>query len=657
MGFLKPLFLIGWSLAAIPIILHLLHRRRLKRVDFSSLFFLRDIKRERFSWLRLQELLLLLARTLLIFFLIFALARPYFQSSVFLGKRKASVAIIIDDSYSMDYRRNVSSFEHAQVEARSLIGQLAAGSEVCLILSSQVDKTAKPSRNLKAILTEIDSLRVSYKALELKGAIEEALAALETASLGVREVFVFTDLQRRALLPLLSLPLPKGVQFYIVDVGDKEAENTGVVGIKLENPLPSPQEPTKISAEIKNYSDKEITTRVRLMVNNEILERGEKLRPKEEKKVTFDKTLSGPGSYSGFVEIDRDSLTADDRSYFAFTIPEKIPVLLVYEKPEDIFYLRTALAPMSGSIFNLETSELTNLKRVELGRFKVVALINPIHLTMNDWQRIARYLDQGGGVFVDLGERVADESWLSLFGENQATYRPQGFLSLEEIDYRHPIFEVFQGNLDPTIPKFFRIVKIDPLNSKVLARFSDGSPFFIEANNQRLIIATTAFDLNSTDLPFKTMFLPLVHRTFVYLAQPFLESNYSVGDTLVLPVSQSGPVTVITPEQTSRVLPVMADNRRVIQFDKTEVPGIYRLAENIFSVNALVDEGNLSRVRESEIKRAGLQLLTSVRAHRVDLTQALLYLSLFLLIVEMLLIVAPRLPASFSKLSRFWRKT
>ena len=57
LGFLLPK--LAWlSLFALaPIVIHLLNRIRLRRVDFSSLRFLRDVKRERFNWLRLKELL------------------------------------------------------------------------------------------------------------------------------------------------------------------------------------------------------------------------------------------------------------------------------------------------------------------------------------------------------------------------------------------------------------------------------------------------------------------------------------------------------------------------------------------------------------------------------------------------------------------------
>ena len=43
MGFLNVAFLVGLVAAAVPIIIHLLNRRRVKRVKFSSLEFLDEV--------------------------------------------------------------------------------------------------------------------------------------------------------------------------------------------------------------------------------------------------------------------------------------------------------------------------------------------------------------------------------------------------------------------------------------------------------------------------------------------------------------------------------------------------------------------------------------------------------------------------------------
>ncbi|MEO0005537.1 MAG: BatA domain-containing protein, partial [candidate division WOR-3 bacterium] len=77
MRFFSPQFFWLLPLAAIPFIIHLLSRLRLRRKDFPSLLLLQTVRRERFSWLRLKEIILLVLRTLTLLLLLFALTRPY----------------------------------------------------------------------------------------------------------------------------------------------------------------------------------------------------------------------------------------------------------------------------------------------------------------------------------------------------------------------------------------------------------------------------------------------------------------------------------------------------------------------------------------------------------------------------------------------------
>jgi hypothetical protein len=83
MVFLNPWFLLGLFAAAIPVLIHLLHVRKLRTVEFSSLRFLKELQKSRLRTLRIRQLLLLLLRTLLIISLVLAFARPAVRGPFF----------------------------------------------------------------------------------------------------------------------------------------------------------------------------------------------------------------------------------------------------------------------------------------------------------------------------------------------------------------------------------------------------------------------------------------------------------------------------------------------------------------------------------------------------------------------------------------------
>ena len=74
-----------WLSLAVPVIIHLVHRRKAKRVLFSTLRFLRMVDRRVARRQKLKELLLLAVRLLLLAALIGALYRPMVRSSTFKG--------------------------------------------------------------------------------------------------------------------------------------------------------------------------------------------------------------------------------------------------------------------------------------------------------------------------------------------------------------------------------------------------------------------------------------------------------------------------------------------------------------------------------------------------------------------------------------------
>src|SRR6056297_3586351 len=102
MQFLVPVFLTALAALAIPIIIHLFHFRRFKKVYFTNVRFLREVKEETSSRSRLRNILVLLARLLALAALVLAFAQPYLKQSGNVQKGSKAVSIFIDNSFSMD---------------------------------------------------------------------------------------------------------------------------------------------------------------------------------------------------------------------------------------------------------------------------------------------------------------------------------------------------------------------------------------------------------------------------------------------------------------------------------------------------------------------------------------------------------------------------
>src|SRR6187551_1622500 len=104
MLFTYPAFLFALSALSIPVIIHLFNFRRFKKIYFTNVRFLQEIKQDTRSRSRLKHLLILIARLLALAFLVFAFAQPFIpvskSSNIATGTKH--VSIYVDNSYSMD---------------------------------------------------------------------------------------------------------------------------------------------------------------------------------------------------------------------------------------------------------------------------------------------------------------------------------------------------------------------------------------------------------------------------------------------------------------------------------------------------------------------------------------------------------------------------
>src|ERR1043165_4033025 len=79
MSFLAPFFLLGALAVALPILFHLIRRTSRERMPFSSLMFLSPTPPRVTRRSRLENILLLLLRCLVLCLLALGFARPFFQ--------------------------------------------------------------------------------------------------------------------------------------------------------------------------------------------------------------------------------------------------------------------------------------------------------------------------------------------------------------------------------------------------------------------------------------------------------------------------------------------------------------------------------------------------------------------------------------------------
>ncbi len=135
-GFASPWLLAGLALGAMPVIIHLLHKRRYRETDWAAMRFLLEAARKHSRRIRLEQLILLAVRILILVLLVLALARPYVETlgTFFQGDVPTHRIIVVDASFSMGYQQaEFSRFDRAKGIARQIVSGARQGDALNLV--------------------------------------------------------------------------------------------------------------------------------------------------------------------------------------------------------------------------------------------------------------------------------------------------------------------------------------------------------------------------------------------------------------------------------------------------------------------------------------------------------------------------------------------
>src|ERR1043166_3069537 len=116
MSFLAPLFLLGAIAVALPVIFHLIRRTSKERMPFSSLMFLQPTPPRVTRRNRLENILLLILRCLVLCLLALGFGRPFFDKPMVPDPQTGAgrkIILLVDTSASMR-RQNLWSLALAK---------------------------------------------------------------------------------------------------------------------------------------------------------------------------------------------------------------------------------------------------------------------------------------------------------------------------------------------------------------------------------------------------------------------------------------------------------------------------------------------------------------------------------------------------------------
>jgi hypothetical protein len=425
MTFIHAYLLAGLALAGVPILLHLIMRQKPRRLPFPAFRFLRQRHRINQRKLRLQHLLLLILRCLIIAALCLALARPrVFSSRLNLGTERAVTAVLIfDTSPSMEYAiAGQTRLDEARQRARELLEELKGESRVA-ILDSADDSTDTLLPPAEA-LARLDALRIRPANPTLNHALSRAARLLQEAGEGEnappRFLYVFSDRTRACWDPVLRTPpLPEGVAAAFVDVGVDNPRDLAIDKVEVDPPVVAPGRPYQVRVTIRGTGPEQENELTCQLDNDPNAERVVDRRPihigqgPTNEVIVFDRIAPTPPDgladvpYQVTVKLaTRDNLPFNNTRCTTFVVRRPRKILAIADKsprsPDDWRRLWADLVEPKGNFLCdvKGSAQADKLTPRQLGAYKVICLFQVVNPPESLWNKLAGYVRDGGGLTI-----------------------------------------------------------------------------------------------------------------------------------------------------------------------------------------------------------------------------------------------------------------
>lgn len=543
--------LAGLAGLVIPILIHLLLRRKKQRLRFSTLRFFQQHDEHSSQRRKLRNLLLLAVRLLILTLLVLAFARPYLPGGNVAGnqQRQRLAVFVLDRSASMMASENTSSrWQLAKESVRKILAELTPDDRAAIISCSAHSEVLSAAAPPDVIARRLKDFRPTFGTGRLGDGLQLAQKLVAQASPElVPTLYIVSDLQSSACRTLSSSPVPQDLEIRTLKIADILTPNLAVAEVQLDS-----RDGERPHLIIANYSDEEKkSVTVKLVLDGkEVQSRPVALGTGSVTRVELTVPALAPGWHNGSVRLEAgDALAVDDVRYDAFFVPQPVRVLVAETRrgkrlfEEESYFVTSALNPTQGttnarpSRFQVEKVFPEELvKKLSASRqpaFDLVVLPGLKDIPAGLVQQLSRFTESGGGLLLFLGDDISASRYNSELHaflpaqlghvERNAAQAADDRWFLEDYDLDSPMFAVFRrpnsGNL--ALPEFTgRFTLATNQTGAAVARFTDEVPLMLSkpVGRGRVVLVNTSADTGWTDWPKHKTFVPWLHSVCYHLA-------------------------------------------------------------------------------------------------------------------------------------------
>ncbi len=664
MTFLSPFLIWGTLLGSIPLIIHLLNRRRFRRVEWAPMHYLKlTIQRNR-KRIQLEQLLLLLLRIALPVLLFFFLARPIVNPTGlerWLGSGgRSSQVVLIDDSISMGYMSGeASAFQRALQASAGLVASIQPQDHCTLVTTSAPrtplihDVEGSRKGELAAALSSVP-LTATHAAWP--AVLEGVDEVLRSCTYPTKQLTIITDLRKsgwdQGVQAVSQRWSEQSVRVRLVDVGSDETANISLEGLFATDRTILAGAPSAWEALIRNDSPRTLTnSKAILRVDDKPTEVVlPEIASHQTVRVPLAVPFPGSGPHELSLKLPEDELPDDNTRWVVVPVKDSLLIRLVDGEPSsepfgsEVDYLAAPLSIGIGAAeaWRVEVVPDQDFLSPRLDPADVLVLANVAAPTLEQGERLGRLVKAGLGLLIFTGGKLD----VGLY--NDLLYRPGDHIlpfplkSLVDENIRGLFVEALRPSpleklweLKPSALERVSVRQIMTVDEKedkdqvrVLARWNNParSPAIAERalGEGRVLLWTTTADRAGNDWPIEPSFVLAVREAVRGSARPTrFDNTVTGGERMRRVVASSQPVAnarvTLPGGGEPRSLPIVplaeepGDRGPAVEINipDTRRPGVYRLSwddgslgtqQDLYAANPDPRESELERIAAAELK-------------------------------------------------------
>lgn len=546
MNFANPAALWGLFALVVPIAVHLFSFRTSKRVLFSNLSLLTEIKQESSKRRLLKERLLLLSRLLAITALVLAFAQPQWDkqaNSIPPGSRFH--AVFVDNSPSMLLEGTEGLLLEQAREAARAIALAASPNERFHLLTHDFSPLSQRWLTRDAFVAALEEVRPAFVSRLPAEILARQLDAIHgEADKKAVQFYWISDFQKSAM-PLDGLTDAQDIRMQFIQLQSQEVANIYVDTAWLEPPMLRVGEKSRLLFRLKNGGRSDASA-VRVQLRLADVQKGlanVDLAAGASVVDTIDFTPDQAGIFAASLEIDDRSFAFDDRWFMQFKVENQLSVLYLRGGKTSPFL--KALFEKDEFVAWQETASL----QLDLNQLKTARAL------------ICEGLDaRATGLLEAIKAQVeAGASLIYLPAENESTENLQGVLGyftggqvgellqesmlVRKLDLNDKLFQETFSRLPeqmllPTAKKYFRY-KPHPAD-RVLMELSNGDAWMVrrELGAGNVLVLMSALQPSFTDFQQQALFVPTFYRA-VQLGGGLLPTSFRLRNALSVELKNS----------------------------------------------------------------------------------------------------------------------